>query len=365
MNPPVKRPIDQILKERKVIITCGTGGVGKTTLSAAIALRAALMGRSAVVVTIDPAKRLATSLGLQSLGNDPTDLTAQARDAWQRARAAGRRVPDEFKGKLAAVVPDTRKTFETFVHELAPNPALAERVLRNPIFQIFAKEFSGTNEYMALERLYALDQLSRFDCIILDTPPSRNTLDFLRAPQLLAQFFEAGLIKWLVLPANKLLATGMKKALGILERLTGAGFMTHLFDFAAALFEVRVSFTANLRRITALLKSSKVGFLMVTVPAPDTIPEAMHFVESVHDHGFHFEGLALNRTLSYFEAPPKNGGPALDLVRALQTREKTVLDSLAKSPIPLCAMLPELARDVHSVEDLFHVALALDPDFRL
>jgi anion-transporting ArsA/GET3 family ATPase len=361
---PIRRSIDQILSERKVIITCGTGGVGKTTLSAAIALRAAMLGRKAVVVTIDPAKRLATSLGIQNLGDAPTDLTAHARGAWEKARAAGKNVPAEFEGALSAVVPDTRKTFETFVHELAPNPGVADRVMRNPIFQIFAKEFSGTNEYMALERLYALDSQGRFDCIVLDTPPSRNTLDFLRAPKLLAQFFDAGLIKWLVLPANKLLAIGMKKALGILEKLTGAGFMTHLFDFAAALFEVRVTFTANLKRITELLESRKVGFLMVTVPAPDTLGEAMHFVENVREHGFNFEGVALNRTLGYFE-PPTQAGPALEAVRALQERERKVTEALARSPIPLCAMLPELARDVHSVEDLFHVALALDPDFKL
>jgi anion-transporting ArsA/GET3 family ATPase len=141
--------------------------------------------------------------------------------------------------------------------------------------------------------------------------------------------------------------------------------MTHLFDFAAALFEVRVTFTANLKRITELLESSKVGFLMVTVPQPDTIPEALHFVDSVHEHGFHFEGVALNRTLGYFETPTETASPALEVVRALQSREKIVTDALSRSTIPLCAMLPELARDVHSVEDLFHVALALDPDFKL
>ena len=371
----VQRSIDQILHDRRIINTCGTGGVGKTTLSAAIALRAAMLGKKAVVITIDPAKRLATSLGLKSLEDHPTDLTPQLKDAWAKAKAAGKKVPAEFSGTLAAIVPDTRRTFEAFVNELAPNPAVADRVMRNPIFQIFAKEFSGTNEYMALERLYALDQLRTFDCIILDTPPSRNTLAFLQAPKLLAQFFEAGLIRWLVLPANKLLAAGMKKALGILEKLTGAGFMTHLLDFASALFEVRVRFTANLHRIMELLASKDVGFVMVTVPAPDTAPEALHFIKNVREHGFNFDGLALNRTLGYFETPPpasagaadKDGAlsEAFNVIRALQAREKRVIEAITRDPIPLCAKLPELARDVHSVEDLFHVALALDANYRL
>jgi anion-transporting ArsA/GET3 family ATPase len=358
--------IDDILRKRKIVITCGTGGVGKTTLSAAMALRAAMLGKRAVVITIDPAKRLATSLGIKGLGNEPTDLTPHLREAWEKAKAQGRKLPDgetEIKGTLAAIVPDTRATFEAFVRELSPNASVADRVMRNPIFQIFAREFSGTNEYMALERLYALHQLHQFDCIILDTPPSRNTLAFLEAPKLLAQFFEAGLIRWLVLPANRLFAAGMRKALGILEKLTGAGFMTQLFDFASALFEVRVAFTANLKKITELLESEDVGFLMVTVPAPDTAPEALHFIQSVREHGFRFEGIALNRTVGYFEAPPAGANPeaepALAVIRAMQEREARVIAAISKEPIPVCTKLPELARDVHSVEDLFHVALAM------
>ncbi|MGK5081903.1 ArsA-related P-loop ATPase [Bdellovibrionota bacterium FG-1] len=367
-NASPSASIDEILNRRHIVITCGTGGVGKTTLSAAMALRAALLGKKAVVITIDPAKRLATSLGIKTLGDHPMDLTPQLRAAWEKAKAQGQKVPQTFTGSLAAIVPDTRQTFESFVHELSPDPTVAERVMKNPIFQIFAKEFSGTNEYMALERLYSLSQQNNFDCIILDTPPSRNTLAFLEAPKLLAQFFEAGLVRWLVLPANQIIAGGMKKALSILEKLTGAGFITHLFDFAAALFEVRVAFTANLKRITALLESDQVGFLMVTVPAPDTVPEALHFISNIHDHGFHFDGVAVNRTLSYLGPPQPSDSsastePALEVIRAIQEREHRVIEALAQRPIPLCAKLPELARDVHSVEDLFHVAMALDSKF--
>src|SRR6185437_1218456 len=227
--------IDQILESRRIVITCGTGGVGKTTLSAALAMRAALHGRKAVVITIDPAKRLAHSLGLESLGDEPLDLTPHLREA------LGANASQELTGSLAAIMPDSRKTFETFVRSLTSDPKTAERVFQNPIFQIFSKEFSGTNEYMALQRLYRLHAQGQYDCIILDTPPSRDTLAFLDAPQLLAQFFDERLIKWLVLPTNKLVSSGMRRALGLLESLTGAGFMTHLFDFAHALFEVRAT----------------------------------------------------------------------------------------------------------------------------
>jgi anion-transporting ArsA/GET3 family ATPase len=366
-------PIDAALFRRKILITCGTGGVGKTTLSAAIAIRAALLGKKTVVITIDPAKRLATSLGLETLQDQATDLTTQIQKAFQAAKAQGLGVPSEFKGSLHAIVPDTRKTFESFVRELAPDPMAAERIMQNPIFQIFAKEFSGTNEYMALERLLSLSKRSEFDCIILDTPPSRNTLTFLDAPRILTQFFEEKVIRWLVIPANKIVAIGMKKALGVLEKLTGAGFMTNLFDFASALFEVQVKFAGSVKKITALLESSRVGFLIVTTPTPEATPEASHFIDTLKNRGFQFEGVALNRTLGYLKTSsstpetakePEKGSendssPAFEILQRLQAREDKVLKTLKENQIPICAKLPELARDIHSVEDLFHVALSL------
>jgi anion-transporting ArsA/GET3 family ATPase len=374
--------IDQALLRRKIMITCGTGGVGKTTLSAAIAMRGALLGKKTVVITIDPAKRLATSLGLQSLSNTPTDLTPHLKTAYEKIQTQHPHllggVP-EIKGSLHAIVPDTRQTFEDFVHQLAPSPNAAQRVIHNPIFQIFAKEFSGTNEYMALERLLALYELNQYDCIILDTPPTRNTLAFLDAPRRLNQFFEEKLIRWLVLPSNQLLATGMKKALGVLEGLTGSGFMTNLFEFASALFKVQTNFTANLKRITHLLESESVGFLLVTAPTPETGPELNHFIQVLEEHHFHFEGIAINRSLEYLtgaDTPPPSWSvsdqaslqQAHAIITALQNREKRMIEefqkvthpTLMKNPDLVYAKLPELARDVHSVEDLLHVAMALD-----
>ncbi|MCM2322960.1 MAG: AAA family ATPase [Oligoflexia bacterium] len=363
MSPqPAVGQIDAILARRAILVTCGTGGVGKTTLSAAIAMRAALAGRKAVVVTIDPAKRLATSLGLDELGDHATDLTPLLRKALAKARqqqGPSSGLPPTLTGSLHAIIPDTRRTFETFIRELAPTESLAERVMGNPIFQIFAKEFSGANEYMALERLYALHRSGEYDCIILDTPPSRDTLAFLDAPKLLVQFFEDRLIRWLVLPANKLVSTGMRKALGILERLTGAGFMTNLFDFASALFEVRARFADNLKAIMRLLESPEVGFIMVTTPssigAAGSESEVRHFLETLGKHGLHFDGVAVNRTLGYLEADQNAGRypEARAVIAGLQEKER-----LALTGVPVCARLPELARDVHSVEDLFHVCLA-------
>jgi anion-transporting ArsA/GET3 family ATPase len=268
-------------------------------------------------------------------------------------------------------VPDTRQTFEAFVHTLAPKPASAERVFRNPIFKIFAKEFSGTNEYMALQRLHSLAEKSGFDFIVLDTPPSRNTLDFLDAPKLLARFFDDRIIRWFVLPANRLVSGGMRKALGILEKLTGSGFMTHLFDFAAALFEVRATFTASLSRITALLESQGTGFLMVASASETAAAEAVHFVESVRSHHFRFDGAILNRTLGHLkitdpermEARADDTGgttAAFKLLEHLISQEERVVSELKRTLSAEPLRLPELARDVHSLEDLLHVALSIN-----
>ena len=357
MSTPMST-IDQVLSQRKVLVTCGTGGVGKTTLSAAIAFRAALAGKRTVVITIDPAKRLATSLGLENLGDEPLDLTPALRRAMEKAPGVPR---ENMPGSLSAIMPDTRKTFERFITDIAPSPVAAERVMKNPIFQIFAKEFSGANEYMAMEKLHSLVTSGNYDCIILDTPPSRNTLEFLDAPKLLARLFEERLIRWLVLPTNKLVSGGMRKALGVLEKLTGAGFMTSLLDFAAGLFELQKGFTENLSRIVALLESPEVGFVMVTTPTPDTAPETRHFLEKLKQYRLHFDGIALNRTFSSLSLDSLGEREeARRLLTSLQNRERAILAELENNQTRLCAKLPELARDVHSVEDLLYVAMAFD-----
>lgn len=370
--------IDQILLNRKIIITSGTGGVGKTTVSAALAVRVALLGKRAIVVTIDPAKRLATSLGLSGLGNDPMDLTERLDDLLMGLPAGlrnGLSHPIDHRssqGRLYALMPDAQETFERFVGSLSSHPSITKRVIENPIFQIFSKEFSGANEYMALQRLLALHKTGDYDCIILDTPPSRNALAFLEAPQLLARFFDEKLIRWLVLPANKIVAIGMKKALGLLEKLTGAAFMTHLFEFASALFDIRLKFSGALNQVTELLKSQDVGFLMVSNPSPDTLSDIFHFLDNLKGHGFHFEGIIFNRThfspwktssetLQDFETPAQRH--AHKILEALSARQRKAIQLLSvalreRKLQTQGVTLPELSRDVHQLSDLLVIAQA-------
>ncbi len=341
---------------RKILITCGVGGVGKTTLSAALGLASALEGKKTIVITMDPAKRLAQSLGLKDLGDDPTDLTPLLKKNFSTHPI----------GSLHALMPNTRLTFEAFLLELTHNPTLARALIKNPIFQIFTQEFSGTNEYMAIEKLFSIYSLNTYDCIILDTPPSRNTLAFLNAPELLSRFFDEKVIRYLVLPTHKILSIGVKKTLAILENLTGSGFMTHLFDFASGLFEIRVAFQANLKKITALLESEQTGFWLVTTPNTELTSEMNHFVQLLQEHKLNFEGIALNRSLSYLkeitttEGADQNTMAALEIIRLLKEREKKIVSEIELSLRPKKLFkLPELVRDVHSLEDLYHVAMAL------
>lgn len=348
--------IPAIFERRKILITAGTGGVGKTTLSAALAVRSAMLGRKTIVLTVDPAKRLANSLGIETLGDTPTDLTAHLRS-----------VCPEAQGTLEAVVPDTQRTFHDWVHSLSKSEAVTRRILENPIFELFQREFSGANEYMAVQRLSAIHQTGRYDTIILDTPPSRNTLNFLDAADTMSGLFDERLVKWLLTPANKLVAIGLDKAVGVLEKLTGAAFISQFYDFVRALFEMRFQFNDSLGRMNALLSSTDTGFLLVSAPRPEMIPEFSHLVRTLSERKLHFEGIIANRTLSEIpildseRADPLWSG-SIRLIESIQTTERKVLAQLEQIlPDPSLAWIkvPELTRDIHCMEDLAQVARVL------
>ncbi len=288
-----KSDIVSLIESNRIIICCGSGGVGKTTISAALAIKAACLGKRAVVITIDPAKRLATSLGLEALSSTPTDLSERLASALKANNLPA------LRGKLFAVMPDTAQTFEKFVRSMAgKDEALAHRVLKNSIYKIFAKEFSGANEYMAMEKLHQIATEEAFDLIVLDTPPSANTSAFLEAPDTLAVFFDDRIIKWFIKPGSKLVAAGLKMALEILEKLTGHGFISELIEFATALFELRTQFMINLKTVSDLLHQKEVSFLMVTSPERLSKNDTLEFVSNLSPRGLRFWGFIINRVLS-------------------------------------------------------------------
>ncbi len=351
--------IDDLIRSKRVLILCGSGGVGKTTSSGALALRAAELGRRTVVVTIDPAKRLATSLGISSLSSTPSNLTHLIKGKTPSA------------GELWAVMPDTNEVFESFIKSMAKTQAkAAERVLRTSIYKIFVQDFSGANEYMAMEKLSQLYLDPRFDLIVLDTPPAPNAVAFLKAPGQLARFFDDSLMKWFIAPGSKLLAAGIKRILEILERLTGKGFISELVEFTAALFELKVQFIANLTEIEAVLRSSSTSFIMVTTPERYNSADTTDFVEHLVREHYPFWGFLVNRSLTARlgianKASLATIGPVaacseqeqnflnalFDRQRSRIEKEFTVFESCKKKNANV-ATVQAFDQDIHNVDDL-------------
>lgn len=348
------------LLDRTVHITCGTGGVGKTTLSAALGMSCALKGKKVLVITVDPAKRLASALGLPELSHEPLDLTDKIKPLLNGG---------ENFGSYSALIPSTQHVFENFVKSLTSNPDAQKRLMENPLFKVFSSEYSGANEYMALERLSHFYSKKEFDVIVLDTPPSRAMLKFLDAPKLLQRFFDERLFKYLIEPANHFFGSAVQSSLKILSSLTGSDFMNHLFEFAKSLLDVRIKFLARLQSVSSLLESPEVGFFLVTTPRSDNHDEMIDFAARLQSRKYNFDGVLWNRSLDHlnWDGVTMNDYEMVPILRNLKHRA----DSQSEARIELMQRLknlgletavksiPEQARDIHSLGDLLHVARTL------
>lgn len=339
------------LTKRSILVTCGTGGVGKTTLSAALGLLAAIHGKKCIVITIDPAKRLATSLGLGDHQGEPQNLTAAVESS------IGKKIAGEFH----ALIPDTTKSFDRLLESLNPDPHFIARMKSNAVYQMIASDFSGSNEYMALFMLEEVMRTRKYDLIVLDTPPSRNTVHFLNAPKLLSRFFDDKFFKWIMVPSSKIVSFGMKKILGLLESLIGEHFMVNLVDFAAGLFEVQDRFVHKIKSMSDVLASPGTGFVVVGTQTTESVQDLKDFIALLREKQFQFDGVLLNRSLSYLaETPsPTTNEAGKRWIQHLRSREQHLERELA--PLArIIAKVPELSRDVHSIGDLYHVATKLD-----
>ncbi|WP_371781446.1 ArsA family ATPase [Streptosporangium subroseum] len=268
----------------RIIVCCGSGGVGKTTTAAALGLRAAERGRSAVVLTVDPARRLAQSMGLTELDNTPR-LVAGV----------------EGKGKLHAMMLDMKRTFDEII-EAHADPERARQILTNPFYQSLSSSFSGTQEYMAMEKLGQLRRSGDWDLIIVDTPPSRSALDFLDAPERLGRFLDGRLIRVLMAPAKaggrsafKLLNAGFGVIAGAMTKLLGAQVLKDLQTFVSALDAVFGGFRARADQTYKLLQAPGTAFVVVASPERDAMREASYFVERLASERMPLAGLVINR----------------------------------------------------------------------
>ena len=286
MNTAPRLDLDERLDTAKILVCCGSGGVGKTTTAAALALRAAERGRRTVVLTIDPARRLAQSMGLSELDNVP------------RAVAG---VDTAKGGSLDAMMLDMKRTFDEIV-ETHAEPAKAEAILANPFYQALSSSFAGTQEYMAMEKLGQLQASGDYDLVVVDTPPTRSALDFLDAPQRLTTFLDGRMIKILMAPAKaggkaylKVVSVGFNVFTGVLTKIIGASVLQDVSQFVAALETMFGGFRERAQATYDLLKAPGTAFVVVAAPERDAMREAAYFVERLAEEQMPLAGLVVNR----------------------------------------------------------------------
>ncbi|HMT04632.1 MAG: ArsA family ATPase [Solirubrobacterales bacterium] len=282
--------IESVIEGREIVICAGSGGVGKTTTSAAIALGMANRGFRVCVLTIDPAKRLADSLGLKELGNeasrvDPALLKAQG-------------VEPENGGELWAMMLDAKETFDALVARHAEDAEARDRVLNNRIYQQISGALAGSQEYMAMEKLFELHSEGRFDLLVLDTPPSRNALDFLDAPRRLTQFIEGKSLQIFIKPtglAARVASRGTGVVLSVLKRIVGFDLLADLSEFFTAFSSMIDGFQDRAKRVSSLLADERTSFLIVCGPHGDQIDEAVFFHSKLVENGMNFGAAVVNR----------------------------------------------------------------------
>lgn len=281
---PKTLDMKSILSDRstRVVVCCGAGGVGKTTTAAAMALRAAEYGRTVVVLTIDPAKRLAQALGIKELGNTP------------------QRVPlgTESTGELHAMMLDMRRTFDEMIIGYS-DPERAQEILSNQVYQTLATSLAGTQEYMAMEKLGQLLAEDRWDLVVVDTPPSRNALDFLDAPKRLGGFMDGRMWRLLLNPGRGIgrLVTGvMGLAMKAMSTILGSQLLSDASAFIQSLDNTLGGFRERADRTYELLKRRGTQFVVVSAAEPDALREATFFVDRLSEEGMPLAGLILNRT---------------------------------------------------------------------
>ena len=309
VNP--RLDIDRIIDDRRtrIIVCCGSGGVGKTTTAAAIGLRAAERGRQVCVLTVDPARRLAQSMGLTSLDNTPRLVED---------------LDDEAGGSLHAMMLDMKRTFDEIV-EAHSDPARAAQILANPFYQSLSSSFSGTQEYMAMEKLGQLRRSNEWDLIVVDTPPSRSALDFLDAPERLGRFLDGRLIKVLAAPVKatrpfgRVFNAGLSVMTGTLTKLLGGQVLRDAQTFITAFDTMFGGFRERADATYRLLQAPGTSFLVIATPEPDALREASYFVERLDTERMPLAGLILNRVHGMNAGGP--GGSSLSAARSVAAAE--------------------------------------------
>jgi anion-transporting ArsA/GET3 family ATPase len=349
-----REELERLVAVQEVIVCTGSGGVGKTTTAAVIALEGARQGRRACVVTIDPAKRLADALGLEALSNSPS------------------RIDGPWKGELWALMLDTKSTFDDLVMKNAESPEQAEGILENRFYRNISGALSGTQEYMAMEKLYELHDGDEFDLVVVDTPPTRNALDFLEAPRRLTRFLDHRLYRVLMSPTRgivKAVNVAAQAFLRTVSKVVGGDVVKDAIAFFSAFEGMEAGFRDRAAATLDLLSDEVTAFVLVSAPRRDVVEEASYFAEKLTEGGIPVRALIVNRMHPRFgTASPgatrerarhfegtELGGLYANLAdfQQVAANEEDHLAGLAErvAPAPVIRV-PFLQTDVHDLEGL-------------
>lgn len=370
--------LKKILAEQKLLLVCGSGGVGKTTLSAAIAMKAAIDGRKTVVLTIDPAKRLATSLGIGSLSYDPKRVPASLMKEFTGGKDA----------EFYAMMLDTKSTFDRIVSKYAPNKEVEKKILNNKLYQHLSSMIAGSQEYMAMEKLYEVVSEDKFDLVVIDTPPTVHAIDFLDAPDRMVNALTNSMVHILLKPAMmmgksgfKLFEKGSQMVLKVFDRITGFAVLQDISELLSAFRELLAGFTQRAAQVKTILEDSQTSFIMVAACEDKSVSEVEIFRDKLRSLKLPMEGILVNRVHPYTavskQASEENEA---ELVKALGAnltekvlanfeyyqkrakRDRKYLDRfkdlLEKGQF--LKTIPLFSGDVHDLEGLHHLSQYLD-----
>jgi anion-transporting ArsA/GET3 family ATPase len=326
----------RLVETQEILLCCGPGGVGKTTIAASVALLATTTTPGRVLVlTIDPARRLADALGLEGIGNDVVRID----DATLRAAGATPR------GELYCAMLDMKRSWDDLIARHAPDRRTAERILANPLYQNITSRFVQSHDYIAMERLHELHSTGEWDLIVVDTPPTRNALDFLDAPARMEEFFSSRLLRWLIAPAKGgLLGLAARPFTQIADRILGTQFLEDITEFFLSLHSMHGGFVQRARAVSRLLSDERTSFLVVATPEPAPLREADYFLAELASRRYEVGALIVNR--------------ALPDVLASATTESAAEELSRDAAVIAAAAGPAVDEPVDAVERVLGVAAA-------
>jgi len=281
--------LEQLLAAKEIAISCGSGGVGKTTTAAAAATMAAThLGGKVLVLTVDPAKRLANALGLEAFGNVETQVPPSA------FKEAG----IEPRGELWAAMLDTKQSWDDLVRRHAPDAKTREAILANPLYQNITGKFVQSHDYIAMERLYEIHTSGKYDLIVVDTPPTRNAIDFLEAPERMADFFSSRLLRWLTAPArSRVVNFASRPFYQVADRILGSQFLEDIAEFFILFQSMYEGFVERARAVERVLSERRTTFVVVSTLEAAPVQEAEFFMSELAKRRFHLGALVLNKVL--------------------------------------------------------------------